>query len=280
VYRTLQVGPLGVKVPFAEAVRLAVKYGFAGIAVGSAEIQEAGGLAPARQLLAANHLIPVTGIPVNFRGDDATFEQGLAALPAFAETMASLGCTRVITWIMPFHETLPYAANFAQLRDRTARIAEALQPFGLRYGLEFVGPETLRAGKAHPFIYNLDGMLELIRAAGTPNLGILLDVFHWYTSGGTPADLAKLSDALVVLVHVNDAAAGVPREKQIDNQRAMPGETGVVDIATFMRALDKMGYTGPVIVEPFCAWLRALPPEEAVAATAQSLDKIWSIAGL
>jgi len=41
-----------------------------------------------------------------------------------------------------------------------------------------------------------------------------------------------------------------------------------------------MGYSGPVVVEPFREWVRALPPEEAVAATARSLDRIWEIAGL
>ena len=108
----------------------------------------------------------------------------------------------------------------------------------------------MRAGKPYPFIYSIDGILDLIQAVGKPNLGFLLDCFHWYTSGGTAEDLDKLSDPLIVGVHVNDAAAGVSREAQIDNQRAMPGETGVVDIATFMRALDRMAYSGPVIVEP------------------------------
>jgi len=194
--------------------------------------------------------------------------------------MADLGCTRVATWLMSWHETLPYPAHFEQLRERTARICEVLARYGLRYGLEFIGPETLRAGKPYSFIHDLDGLLELIRAVGADNLGVLLDAWHWYTSGGTAADLIKLSDQLVVVVHVNDAPAGIPLEQQMDPVRAMPGETGVIDIATFMRALDKMGYTGPIMAEPFCAWLRALPPEEAVAATARSLDKIWSMAGL
>jgi sugar phosphate isomerase/epimerase len=84
----------------------------------------------------------------------------------------------------------------------------------------------------------------------------------------------------VVAVHVNDAIAGLPPDKQIDNQRTMPGETGVIDIAAFMKGLERIDYSGPIVVEPFCEWLRALPPEKAVAATAESLDRIWRIAGL
>lgn len=266
--------------PFQEAVRLAAAYRFEGIDVGMGPIEELG-LEAVRQMLSRNHLLPaVTGVPVDFRKDEATFEAGMERLPGFCQAMAALGCTRVATWLMPWHETLSYQAHFEQLRSRTARICAVLARYGLRYGLEFVGPATMRAGKPNPFIHDLDGLMELIQAVGASNLGILLDSFHWYTSGGKAQDLKRLSDQLVVAVHVNDAAAGRSPEEQIDNQRAMPGETGVIDIAALMKALDRIAYSGPVVVEPFCAWLRELPAEKAVAATAESLDRIWRIAGL
>jgi sugar phosphate isomerase/epimerase len=280
VYRALSTGAIGVKATFVEAVRLAADHGFQGVEVSMRAIEELG-LQEVRRLLAGNHLLPaMTGMPVEFRRDEATFDAGMERLPAFSQAMADLGCTRVVTWLMPWHETLSYQAHFEQLRLRTARICEVLAPYGLRYGLEFVGPATLRAGKPNPFIHDLDGLLALIRAVGAGNLGILFDAFHWYTSGGTASDLYRLSDQLVVAVHVNDAIAGLPPDKQIDNQRTMPGETGVIDIAAFMKGLERIDYSGPIVVEPFCEWLRALPPEKAVAATAESLDRIWRIAGL
>ena len=280
MYRALSPGAIGLKVSFQEAVRLAAAYRFEGIDLSMGPIEELG-LETVRQMLAEHHLLPaVTGMPVDFRRDEATFEAGLERLPAFCQTMAALGCTRVVTWLMPWHETLTYREHFEQLRSRTARLCEVLARYGLRYGLEFVGPATLRAGKPNPFIHDLDGLMELIQAVGADNLGILLDSFHWYTSGGKAEDLRRLSDDLVVAVHVNDAIAGRSPEEQVDNQRAMPGETGVIDLVTFMRALQRIAYSGPVIVEPFCAWLRELPPEKAVAATAESLDRIWHSAGL
>jgi sugar phosphate isomerase/epimerase len=280
MYRALSPGAIGAKVPFEEAVKLAAAHGFQGIDVGMAQVQELG-MTRLRRLLESHKVLPAnTGMPVNFREDDAKFDEGLAALPEFCRAMSDLGCTRALTWLLPYHQTLPYEANFERLRSRTLRLCEVMEPYGLRYGLEFVGPATMRAGKPYPFIHDIDGLLELIHAVNKPNLGFLLDAYHWYTSGGTLEDLDKLSDPLVVGVHVNDGAAGVACEQQIDNIRAMPGETGVIDIATFMRALDRMAYSGPVIVEPFCQWLRELPPEQAVAETAKSLDKIWEVAGL
>jgi sugar phosphate isomerase/epimerase len=62
--------------------------------------------------------------------------------------------------------------------------------------------------------------------------------------------------------------------------RTLPGETGVIDIAGFLQALRKIGYEGPVMVEPFSERVRQLPPEEACAATAAALNKVWRQAGL
>jgi sugar phosphate isomerase/epimerase len=45
------------------------------------------------------------------------------------------------------------------------------------------------------------------------NIGLLVDSFHWHTSGGTPMDLASIPTWQVVHVHVNDAP-NLPREQQ------------------------------------------------------------------
>ena len=280
MYTELATGPIGVKVRFAEAARLAQAHGFQAVSLDVGTVRELG-TGQVKEILATHGLLPGTaGMPVNFRGDEATFKEGLAGFPAEAALLAEVGCNRVLTWLMPYHETLSYTENFQQLRRRTVSLCQVMADRGIRYGLEFVGPVTLRAGKPNPFVHDVDGLLELIEAVGAENLGFLLDAFHWYTTGGDPADLAKLSDALVVGVHVNDGRAGRTADEQLDQERAMPGETGAIDIRTFMRALDQMAYAGPLIVEPFSERVRQLPAEEAVAETAASLAKIMAIAGI
>ncbi|MHB9032721.1 MAG: sugar phosphate isomerase/epimerase family protein [Anaerolineae bacterium] len=274
MYRALATGAIGVNVSFEEQVRLAATYGFQGVGVGMAEIERLG-LEGVRTLLARNHLLPAsTGLPVNFREDDAAFERDMEKLPQVVRTMTDLGCTRAATWILPYLKEGTFSDAFEQLRSRTARICEVCAGYGMRYGLEYVGPKTLRTGKPE-FIYDQKGMLDLIKATGAKNCGLLLDCFHWYTSHGTAEDLAQLNDNLIVLVHVNDAIAGRTPDEQIDNQRALPGETGVIDMQVFMGALKKLAYSGPVVVEPFSPWLSKLTPDEAVKKVAESLDKIW-----
>ena len=117
-------------------------------------------------------------------------------------------------------------------------------------------------------------MLELCRALGTGNAGLLLDSWHWYTSGGTVDDLRKLKNQDVVYVHINDAP-DKPVGEQIDNQRRLPGETGVIDLVSFLGALKNIGYDGPVTPEPFSDKVRNAPAELAATLAGGYLDTVW-----
>ena len=107
MYRALSPGAIGLKVSFEEAVKLAAAHGFQGIEVSMARVQELG-LSGLQRLLKRHKLVASnTGMPVNFREDDAKFEEGLATLPEFCRAMAELDCRRVLTWLLPYHETMP-----------------------------------------------------------------------------------------------------------------------------------------------------------------------------
>jgi sugar phosphate isomerase/epimerase len=149
---------------------------------------------------------------------------------------------------------------------------------GCRLGLEFIGPRTLRVDKPYGFIYSMGGMLALAHAIGTGNVGLLLDCWHWYTGLGTVSDLMGLTNEDVVHVHVNDAPDGVYVGDQIDNKRALPNETGVIDLVGFLSALQKIGYDGPVSPEPFSQSVREMAAQDAVQTTHDALDKGWQAA--
>jgi len=79
------------------------------------------------------------------------------------------------------------------------------------------------------------------------------------------------------LVHLNDAPAGVPVDQQIDSKRELPCATGVIDLKAFFGALVKIGYDGPVVVEPFSKAVNAMPAEQAVQATAAALKEAFAL---
>ena len=84
----------------------------------------------------------------------------------------------------------------------------------------------------------------------------------------------ELDPREVVYVHLNDAPVGIHVNDQVDNKRELPG-TGVIDLNGFLGALKKIGYDGPVTVEPFNEPLRKLAREDAVKATSASMDKVF-----
>ncbi len=80
---------------------------------------------------------------------------------------------------------------------------------------------------------------------------------------------------MIVCAHVMDAPANIPEEEQNDNVRRLPGTTGVLRIEEFFAGLKMAGYDGPVLVEPFEAFLAEIPFEDAVKLTAKALDRVW-----
>jgi sugar phosphate isomerase/epimerase len=211
------------------------------------------------------------GLPVDFRKDDATFRGGLAKLPGIAAGLKRAGAGRVGTWLSSSHDSLTYRANFRQHTARLREVATVLKDHGVRFGLEYVGTQSLLVGRRYPFLHTMAEARELVAEIGTGNVGLVLDSWHWWTAGDTEADLLALKDEDVVSVDLNDAPAGIPKEQQRDNQRELPAATGVIDVATFLTALVRIGYDGPVRPEPFNKALNAMDNEAACAAASKAL---------
>ena len=104
-----------------------------------------------------------------------------------------------------------------------------------------------------------------------PNVGILLDLWHLYTSGGTISDVENVQQGRISLVHINDAPIGIEVDALIDNKRGLPGSTGVMPLQEFMDALRKIGYNGPVEAEPFDDTLKDLSEEARLEKVAASM---------
>jgi sugar phosphate isomerase/epimerase len=198
-------------------------------------------------------------------------------LPRTAEVLKRAGATRVATWLGPSHPSLTYVQNFRQHARRLREAAKVLGDHGQRLGLEYVGPKTSWASGRFPFIHTMAEMKDLIAEIGQGNVGFLLDSWHWYTAGETQADLLTLSNHDVVCVHLNDAPAGIPVDREMDLKRDLPCATGVIDVKAFLGGLLKIGYDGPILVEPFSQKLAAMPANQAVETTAAAINKAFAL---
>jgi len=284
MYANLAPGLIGIRdVDFERTVQLALDHGFEGIDPPLGEMQQTADVKRFVDRLAEAGLKWGSfGLPVEFGKDAAAFDRTFEPLREMAQTAQQAGVTRCSTWILPGSNELDFGANFKQHEDRLTECAKVLADCDIRLGLEFVAPKTMVEKFEHPFIHTLDGMLELAEAIGARSgarMGILLDSWHWYTSGATTDDiLTKLNNEKIVLVHVNDAPADRSRDQQIDNERALPCETGVIDAAGFVGCLRQLAYDGPVTAEPFVPALGQMPADEAAEKVGRAVKRMLSLA--
>jgi sugar phosphate isomerase/epimerase len=287
MFKNLTPGAIGINCGWIEGLDLAREAGFQGadLSLGDAQKLAAEQGADAVKALYAERGLRMGGwsFPVAWRGSDAEFFESLGQLPAQAKLAAEVGCFRTMTWVLGWSDELPRQEHFDRVSRRFRLSAEILRDYGHSLGLEFIGPRTSRAPHKYGFVHTMDGMLALCCAVGTGNVGLLFDVWHWYTSRSTLDDVRQLRAEDVVYVHINDAPAGVDVLDQIDNQRCLPAETGVIPNGELLRALKEIGYHGPVTVEPFNQRLKEIAgrdPLEAARITSRSLDQVFSQAGL
>lgn len=148
-----------------------------------------------------------------------------------------------------FHiPTLLIVADFAERFDAVSleravvslkQAAQWADGFGVRLALEFRAADT--------FCSCLDTALSLIEQCGERNVGVNLDLFHWWKGPSKNEDLERLT--LDNLFHVQIAdVAGMPRELATDSDRIMPGD-GDIRLAAILEHLRKMEYAGYVSLE-------------------------------
>jgi sugar phosphate isomerase/epimerase len=286
MFKNLSPGAVGIRgLSLAEQIDLAAKTGFGGIDFSireAAELADQHGIEHVRALFADAGVRPGQwGLPVVWNREDDQYQEGLAALPQLAAFGRDLGCTRTATWCPPASNDRTYEENWEWHVARFRPIAQILADNGCRLGIEFIGPQTIRARFQYTFIYTLGGMMELAGAIGTGNVGLLLDAWHLYTSGDGLDVLDQITAQDVVTVHVNDAPEGLAMDQYVDNDRRLPMETGVIDLPGFMKKLAAMDYDGPVTPEPFSARVNAIENSlEAAQLVASYMDELWRAGGL
>lgn len=276
----LVCGAIGVRADQRQALEFAVKYGFRAVEpqVGYLQGLSDEELAELRGEMEAKDVVwSAAGLPVDFRGETDAFTRSLRTLPAFAAALRRAGVDRVGTWISPTHKTQTYRANFRLHAVRLRAVADILDDFGVRLSLEYVGPKTSWSAGRFPFIHTLAELKELVAEIGHPCVGYTLDSWHWYTAGESAKDIKTIRGGDVLIVHLNDAPADVPVDRQIDNVRDLPTATGVIDLKTFLGTLAEIGFEGPVYVEPFQRSLAELEPDEAVRRTAEALRRALAL---
>lgn len=218
-----------------------------------------------------------SGLPVNFKGNDTDFKEGMKGFPKFARGIQRAGVSRVTTWISPGSRSLTYMQNLKQHASRLREVGKVLKDHGQRLGLEYIGTHTLLIRNKYPFGHTMAETKDLIAEIGTGNIGFVMDSWHWWQAKDTADDILTLTNHDIVAADLNDAPTGRKHEEQLDNQRELPMATGVIDVKSFLNAMNKVGFDGPVRAEPFNAPLRSMDNDAACAATVKAMKKTFAL---
>jgi sugar phosphate isomerase/epimerase len=284
MFTTLNAEDLSLEIDFWTTVDLAGEAGFEAVDLPMEELVSSPTKSMPEKVAEALTVAGVQAggwwLPVEFREDVETYKDGLKILGHAARLAEGVGARWCNTWIWPFSDDLDYRSNLELHVRRLTPVAALLADHNCVLGLEFVGPKTMRVGHRYEFISTMRETLDLVEMIGQENVGLLLDCWQWYTSHGTAADLTSLGSGQITYVHLNDAPAGLDRDSQIDDQRTLPGATGVIDLQAFLDALVGLAFDGPVAVEPYNQAVNELEPRARVKVARESLGKAFREAGL
>ena len=198
-------------------------------------------LPAARRLLSDLNLVPASAAVVlqDIWLPGPARAESLEAWRRGCEQMANLGLQKVYSPSVTNRRLTP--DDFAATPQAIYEAGEIAAEFDLTAMIEFTRTSTHLA--------TLTSSLEMIRAAGHPNVRPMLDFFHFWSGLSKFEDLDLLEPGELAHAHFQDLREG-PRELINNDSRLIPGD-GIGPVVRILRKLAEKQYTGALSVELF-----------------------------
>lgn len=171
--------------------------------------------------------------------DAAGRRELLAELARTCEMARAIGAASIIV-VPGRHDHVDSAAAIADAVDVLRQMSDTAGDIALAF--EFLG-------KPGCDVPTLDMAIEIVEKVGRPNVGMVIDTFHFYAGGSALADIARVPVDKLFVVHVN-GCEDLPPGELTDAHRLYPGE-GVIPIDAILREIRRIGYDGVFSVEIF-----------------------------
>jgi|SRR6185295_6444922 len=178
---------------------------------------------------------------VTFRTSDRRAEL-LFECEQLCRIASEIGCPYVV--VVPGR--LPEGATRDDIIEESVRVLRELagvaQGFGVSLAFEFLGQTDCS-------VQTLSFADEIVRKVARPNVGLVIDSFHFYAGGSTIESIDALDADRLFIFHINDAEDR-PREELEDRHRLLPG-LGILPLGEIIAALRRIGYDRVTSVEIF-----------------------------
>ncbi len=249
-------GATTLKADLATDIAVAGRAGFDFIEIWAAKLigyLDRGGLAALRRDLRKARVTPVTlnsveRITFNDPSGHIRMLEDFGRLCRVAE---AIGCETILVVPSP----RPKGASDRAVERESVRVLRELsrmaKPHGVRLAYEFLG-------FADCSVNSLAQCAAIVEKAARPNVGLVLDTFHFFAGGSTLASIRKVDPRHIFMVHLNDVERA-PRRKMHDALRLYPGK-GIIPLPRILEELRGIGYAGRMSVEIFRPQYWSRPP--------------------
>ncbi len=170
--------------------------------------------------------------------DEKAFKSILENTKLLCEFANVIDCNTI--QLNAFSELEQYS-ELEQIRLTAKNISQICE-IGLEYGIRF----QLEAAAWTP-IHTLEQCQNLLEVVNKPNLGLVVDFWHfWAARGATPDQIRKLDSSLIYAVHISDGfrpEAGAPWVEETLLRDVLVGD-GQIPIKDWVDAIKATGFDG------------------------------------
>ena len=229
-------------------IRIAAEAGYEYLEIWAAKLRdflEYRSLDELRDLLAAFGLRPLS---INAL-ENVTFQSPLiyrelqAECARLCEQASALGCRFLVVVPSPLP---PGGASHDEIKRESIEKLQSYLTIAKRHG---VGLAFEFLGEPNCSVPDLALGYEIVEQINDPDLGLVLDTFHFYAGGSRVEDLYQVDPEKLFVVHLNDAE-DLPKASLRDEHRLLPGQ-GVIPLQEILTGIQAIGYQGVYSIELF-----------------------------
>ncbi len=197
-----------------------------------------------------------------------------AGIKAQCDELSSLAAVLRCPYIVVVPGRLPaQAPSLEEIIDESVRVLTDLSAIAAHHGValafEFLGQKDCS-------VQTLELADEIVKRVGHPEVGLVIDSFHFYAGGSTIDMIESLAPESLFIFHINDAE-DLPRDQLQDSHRLLPG-LGILPLVEMLESFKRIGYDRVASVEIFRPEYWELDPFElardAKAATERVLESV------
>jgi 2-keto-myo-inositol isomerase len=179
-----------------------------------------------------------------------------------------IGCPYVV--VVP--GKLPENATKDEIIEESVRVLNELGDIAERHNVslafEFLGQTDCS-------VQTLDLCNEIVEKVDRPNIGNVIDTFHFYAGNSTFEAIDRMKPEKLFIFHINDAE-DLSKEELTDAHRLYPG-TGILPIREIKAHFDKIGYDRMVSIEIFRPEYWNEDPFEVARKAKEATEKVLGI---